>query len=508
MRAVVVSRGVCAKDTELESLASSANSEGSPVRTKSETRAAKQPKASRSAAPAKPVTTSAEVVERGLRARIAKLDEQAHGYQAALDAVAQGVCAFDADERLIASNRRFAEIYHLAPNDIAPGATLREIVELRVAAGTCATTADFYLTYSKSNRSRDQARTWTTEFKDGRTVRIHHLPTREGGWVSTHEDVTEIKSTLVAANERLSLQALIDQLPDNLWVKDVNSRFLIANHVTAERIGAAGPADLIGKTDLELLPPEIANKFYADEQEIVRSGEPMVDMEEYVFDSSGGRTWILTTKVPLRNERNEIFGVAGISRDATERKLADALREGQAQILEMIATSAPLGAVLEHLIHLLESQFKGMLGSVLLLEETGKRLRHGAAPSLPDTYTKAIDGLRIGPKAGSCGTAAYRRETVVVADIMTDPLWVDYKDLAAEHGLRSCWSAPILSHEGAILGAFAMYSKEVHEPSDAELRLVDLAIRIAGIAIERKAAEDRIASIAKRAAGRSKAVKD
>ena len=147
--------------------------------------------------------------------------------------------------------------------------------------------------------------------------------------------------------------------------------------------------------------------------------------------------------------------------------------------------------MLEHLVHLMESQFKGIVGSVLLVDETGSRLRHGATPRLPDT-SKAIDGLRIGPKVGSCGTAAYRREAVVVADIMTDPLWEDYKGLAAEHGLRSCWSTPILSHQGAVLGTFAMYSKEVREPSDAELRLVDVATRIAGIAIERKMAEDRI----------------
>ncbi|MGO9755772.1 MAG: putative bifunctional diguanylate cyclase/phosphodiesterase, partial [Roseiarcus sp.] len=220
-----------------------------------------------------------------------------------------------------------------------------------------------------------------------------------------------------------------------------------------------------------------------------RTGQPMIDKEEIAW---GLMQAISTTKVPLRNDRNEIFAVAGISRDITERKLAYALRDGHAKILEMIAMSAPLDDVLEHLVHLMESQFKGLVGSLLLLDETGSRLRNGAAPSLPDSYNKAIDGVRIGPKVGSCGTAAYRREAVVVADIMTDPLWEDYKGLAAEHGLRSCWSTPILSHHGAVLGTFAIYSKEVREPSDAELRFVDVATRIAGIAIERKMAEDRI----------------
>ncbi|TIU20626.1 MAG: EAL domain-containing protein, partial [Mesorhizobium sp.] len=107
-------------------------------------------------------------------------------------------------------------------------------------------------------------------------------------------------------------------------------------------------------------------------------------------------------------------------------------------------------------------------------------------------YTSAIDGVATGPKVGSCGTAAHRREPVIVADIMQDPLWEDYRELAAGHGYRSCWSTPILSHQGAVLGVFAMYSMTVREPTDAETRLIDFTTRIAGIAIERKLAEDRI----------------
>ena len=119
-------------------------------------------------------------------------------------------------------------------------------------------------------------------------------------------------------------------------------------------------------------------------------------------------------------------------------------------------------------------------------------MRHGAAPSIADAYIKAIDGVRIGPKAGSCGTAAYRREAVNVSDIMHDPLWEDYRELAAAHGFRSCWSTPILSYRGAVLGTFAIYSNEVREPTEAEAHLIDVTTRIAGIAIERKLAEDRI----------------
>jgi diguanylate cyclase (GGDEF)-like protein len=168
------------------------------------------------------------------------------------------------------------------------------------------------------------------------------------------------------------------------------------------------------------------------------------------------------------------------------------LRDGQSQILRMIALSAPLEEVLERLMHLVESQLTGIHASVLLLDEDGGHLRSGAAPSLSRAYTKTIDGLPIGPSAGSCGAAAFRREAVIVKDIMQDPLWEDWRELAATHGYRSCWSTPIFSHQGAVLGTFAMYSATVREPSQAETRHIEEATNIAGIAIERKQSEDRI----------------
>ena len=116
------------------------------------------------------------------------------------------------------------------------------------------------------------------------------------------------------------------------------------------------------------------------------------------------------------------------------------------------------------LVRVLEAQFAGMLCSVLLLDEDGQHLRHGAAPSLPEPYSKAIDGLRIGPKAGSCGTAMYRREPVVVSDILQDPLWESFRDLAQTYGFRACWSIPILTHSGEALGSFAMYYGEPRSP--------------------------------------------
>jgi signal transduction histidine kinase len=156
----------------------------------------------------------------------------------------------------------------------------------------------------------------------------------------------------------------------------------------------------------------------------------------------------------------------------------------------MIARDAPLEEILENLVRVVEAQFAGLLCSVLLLDDDGQHVRHGAAPSLPKAYTKAIDGLCIGPKAGSCGTAMYRRELVVVTDILQDPLWEPYRGVAEPYGFRACWSTPILAHSGRTLGSFAMYYREPRSPSPAETRALEMANHLGGIAIERKLARE------------------
>ena len=193
---------------------------------------------------------------------------------------------------------------------------------------------------------------------------------------------------------------------------------------------------------------------------------------------------------PVMDESGEITEIVGTLMDVTGRKQAEALRDGESHILEMIARDAPLEEILEKLVLVVEAQFVGLLCSVLLLDEDGQRVRHGAAPSLPKAYSEAIDGLCIGPKAGSCGTAMYRREPVVVTDILQDPLWETYRDVAEPYGLRACWSTPILAHSGKALGSFAMYYREPRSPSPAETRALEMATHLAGIAIERKLARE------------------
>src|SRR5687768_8072682 len=152
-------------------------------------------------------------------------------------------------------------------------------------------------------------------------------------------------------------------------------------------------------------------------------------------DRSGGR-------------RNGIrLTIEGTMREHAVERALGTERRGRTGLREVSPPHSPL----ESLIRLIEHELPEMRGSVLLLDDDGQTLRHGAAPSLPPRYCDLIDGSRIGPVAGSCGTAAFRREQVIVSDITTDPLWADYKDLALPFGLRACWSTPIIDQDDAVL---------------------------------------------------------
>jgi signal transduction histidine kinase len=160
-------------------------------------------------------------------------------------------------------------------------------------------------------------------------------------------------------------------------------------------------------------------------------------------------------------------------------------QESEARVLEMIAAAAPLTVTLHELMRVVEQRSNGMLCSVLLISEDQKHLRHGAAPSLPESYNRAIDGIAIGPCAGSCGTAAFLGRPVIVTDIATDPLWTDYAEVALAAGLRACWAVPIRGQRGQLIGTLAMYYRSPASPSSFHQVMLAKATHLASIAIER-----------------------
>ena len=180
----------------------------------------------------------------------------------------------------------------------------------------------------------------------------------------------------------------------------------------------------------------------------------------------------------------------------------EAIREAHCAVLEMAVANGPLEATLSALIKIVEMNSRtGVLGSILIMDDDGRHLRHGAAPSLPPAYSAMIDGAEIGPCEGSCGTAAYSGKPVFVSDIENDPLWAEYKAAALPFGLRACWSTPILAAGPKVLGTFAMYHREPREPTVRDLALVDLVTQTAALIIDRKRAHDRLQEIAALAEG-------
>jgi GAF domain-containing protein len=171
----------------------------------------------------------------------------------------------------------------------------------------------------------------------------------------------------------------------------------------------------------------------------------------------------------------------------------------QERIKEMIANDAPLNEILSNLVLMIEAQSPEMLCSILLISDDGNHVRHAVAPSLPENYIKVIDGSPIGPKHGSCGTAMYRGKPVIVSDISTDPLWEEYRNFAWAIDVAACWSTPIMSSKGKVLGSFAMYYREPRTPKDEERHLTDVATKLAAVAIEHHASREHPASGMKKA---------
>jgi len=162
-------------------------------------------------------------------------------------------------------------------------------------------------------------------------------------------------------------------------------------------------------------------------------------------------------------------------------------RTEQKHIQQMIASDAPLSEILSKLVLMIEGQSPEMICSILLLSSDGNHVRHAVAPSLPENYVKVIDGSPIGPKHGSCGTAMFRGQPVIVTDIATDPLWDEYRNFAWAIGVAACWSTPIMSSKGKVLGSFAMYYREPRTPNGDERHLTDVATKVAAQAIEHAA---------------------
>jgi signal transduction histidine kinase len=204
------------------------------------------------------------------------------------------------------------------------------------------------------------------------------------------------------------------------------------------------------------------------------------------------------------NDQGELAGrpsavvIAALERQLAVAELPREVQAGERHALEILAAGAPLHEVLEVIVRTIEQVDPGATASLLVLGDKGTHFKSCIAPSLPEQYNRAIAHAAIGPTAGSCGTAASRRESVFVSDIDHDPLWDGYRALVQPYGLRACWSSPIFATDGRVLGTFAIYYREPRMPDERERELIGRATHVAGIAIERRQLDDQLRELSTR----------
>ncbi|MEG4229546.1 PAS domain S-box protein [Microcoleus sp. N9_B2] len=352
---------------------------------------------------------------------------------------------------------------------------------LAVIIRDCATEPDKYFKHENQNIRRNGEKVWVA----WRNQPLLDDRGRAIGILSVGTDISDRKKAEIALQASESeLRALFAAMSDVIFVLDIEGRFLKIAPTNPELLYKP-PAELVGQKTRDIFEPEIAEMFLKQIRLALATNQ--ISSLEYNLPIGSEQKWFFANISPMKE--NTVLLVA---RDITQRKQSENWLSGQKQILEMIAQGASLGDTLNTLIEIVEQQSRDVMGSVLLLDKDGQHLLHGAAPSLPESYNAAVNGAAIGPDVGSCGTAVYRREPVIVTDIATDPLWENYRDLAFTFGLRSCWSSPIFSSVGEVLGTFAMYCAQPRAPENFELQSIETVRHLAGIAIERKQAEESL----------------
>jgi PAS domain S-box-containing protein len=269
-------------------------------------------------------------------------------------------------------------------------------------------------------------------------------------------------------------------------VELVNRQALEYFGVTLEELKCRAIADIVHPDDI--LPVRAAWR------QAFEAGRPY-DVEERLRRADGVYRWFHTRGFPLRDTQGRILLWYLIKRDVDDLKRSETLLAGEKRLLEMVASCHSMSEILEAICRLVESTASGCYCSVVLVDPSGTRVEHGAAPSLPTSYMSACIGRPVNMDAGPCAMAAYLNEQVIAPDLTTDMRWVEWRPMALAHGLQSCWSTPISSAAGKVLGTFALYYSQPRTPTPLHQSLIEQFTHIARIAIERRLSEETLSKV-------------
>lgn len=282
-----------------------------------------------------------------------------------------------------------------------------------------------------------------------------------------------------------NLQAIFNAIPDLLFDLGLDGKYY-AVHSSNNELLADSESNLLGKTVQQVLPAEAAEVVMSALQEAYAHGYSQGKQFQLML-AKGKRWFELSVARKASLDLSPRFIV--LSRDVTQRKQAVAYDNFRAHMLELLVSGATMSELLENITRGVEKLNSDMLCSILLVNKKGNRLVDAVAPSLPEFYNQAVNDLEIAVGVGCCGTAAATGQRVIAQDLQTHPYWEAYRTLVDRAGLRACWSQPVISSVGKVLGTFAIYHRYPYVPNETDISILEQAAYLVSIAIERKLSE-------------------
>jgi PAS domain S-box-containing protein len=281
------------------------------------------------------------------------------------------------------------------------------------------------------------------------------------------------------------LHDFIELISDLVFVKNLEGQYTHCNKVFLRFLDKKRE-DVLLKTDYDLFTKKDADKFIKIDNQVLKTKKIKHNQEE-LFHENGNIYYFSTSKQVLYDLDNNEVGLFCMARNMTISKEYELIYQDNKLLLEYIVVENNLKKILEKIVLLAEKRNKKSKCSILLLDKEKKHLLNGSSPSLPFFYTQAINGIEIGEKVGSCGSAAFKKQRVIIQNINTHENWQPYLELTQKANLHACWSEPIISSSNEILGTFAIYNTVPKAPSNFELMLISAYSNLAAIAIEKDA---------------------